>query len=89
MLAASEKERLRTKNEETRQFFQDMEENLLRKARGLSPLKPSTTADAKEMHSPPFPLQRLPSSEFTRNISSNDLCGTNLRYRTISSVDGA
>lgn len=88
MLAVSEREKLRAKTRETDQFFKDMEENILRKARGQELLKPSAAADAKEMHSPPFPLKRLPSSEFTRNTSSNDLCGTNLRYRTISSVDG-
>lgn len=81
MVSASEQEKAKLKEAESRQFFREMEENILRKMRGQTPL----SADAKEATNPPYPMRRQTSSEFTRNTSSGDL--TTLRYRTISSVD--
>ena len=78
MISLKDQEVAQQKNQQNKQFFEEMERNMLRKMN-------YTPGDK---HGPPFPLKREPSSEFNRNISSSDLNGMNRRYRTISSIDG-
>ena len=98
MISLKDQEVAQQKNQQNKQFFEEMERNMLRKMRGEAPIV-AYDADSKDSnrntnytpgdkHGPPFPLKREPSSEFNRNISSSDLNGMNRRYRTISSIDG-